>query len=290
MWDELGILPTSNRGEIRRAYAICLKALDLDREPEAFQRLRAAYEEALDLAKGECAQQSARAPAAPFVYVSETRSEVRGETDDTSRLEAETVAAVEDALARGHVAEAAALYQRAWAAGILRLPADEPLLERMVDAAIDPAADPTTFRTVLALADGTVLRPGAVLHHSERQRKVAARLEGESWYEGILATADGRAPGTPRRARRSARYLLGRGWRLWLSHKEEDDFDALLAAYATQCPSIGHRIAPSWIAALKRRVAGSRRRGTIYLVVFFILVVLTQIWGVGFNFGGVFDP
>ncbi|HVM81495.1 MAG TPA: hypothetical protein VMU06_20910 [Stellaceae bacterium] len=46
-WDGLGIPPTSDAREIQRAYARRLRALDIDREPAAFQALRSAYEAAL---------------------------------------------------------------------------------------------------------------------------------------------------------------------------------------------------------------------------------------------------
>jgi hypothetical protein len=47
MWDELGIEPTRDAKAVRRAYAVRLRTIDPDRDPAAFQRLRAAYERAL---------------------------------------------------------------------------------------------------------------------------------------------------------------------------------------------------------------------------------------------------
>src|ERR1700716_3732370 len=47
MWNELGIAPCEDPKAIRRAYAAQLKKLDPDRDPEAFARLRGAFEWAL---------------------------------------------------------------------------------------------------------------------------------------------------------------------------------------------------------------------------------------------------
>ena len=50
IWDELGIPPARDAKAIRRAYAARLKRLDPDSDPAAFQRLRQAYEAALEQA------------------------------------------------------------------------------------------------------------------------------------------------------------------------------------------------------------------------------------------------
>jgi len=57
-WDRLGIAPTRETGDIRRAYAQVLKTIDAAADPAAFHTLRQAYEAAL-------AQAAGGAPAAP---------------------------------------------------------------------------------------------------------------------------------------------------------------------------------------------------------------------------------
>lgn len=47
VWNELGIAPTHDEPSIRRAYAKRLKALNVEAQPERFQTLRQAYEQAL---------------------------------------------------------------------------------------------------------------------------------------------------------------------------------------------------------------------------------------------------
>lgn len=51
VWQQLGIAPTVDEREIRRAYARRLKAVHPEDDPEGFQRLRAAYEVAMDAAR-----------------------------------------------------------------------------------------------------------------------------------------------------------------------------------------------------------------------------------------------
>ncbi len=62
IWEQLGIAPTHDAAEIRRAYAARVKQVNPEDDAEAFQRLRAAYEFAMNLA-------SMRAPGSSPVAV-----------------------------------------------------------------------------------------------------------------------------------------------------------------------------------------------------------------------------
>ena len=61
VWQELGIAPTAEMREIRRAYAQRLRHTHPEDDPEGFQRLRAAYESALAAAMSEAADGAAPA-------------------------------------------------------------------------------------------------------------------------------------------------------------------------------------------------------------------------------------
>jgi len=63
-WALLGIAPTRQAHEIKRAYAARLKTVRPDDDPAGFQALRQAYEWAL----GRCGEQPAPAPA-PMVHL-----------------------------------------------------------------------------------------------------------------------------------------------------------------------------------------------------------------------------
>ena len=64
-WNELGLAPTHEVGEIQRAYARRLKTLDLSSEREAFRALRRAYEAALIAAAGETGPEPETAEEGP---------------------------------------------------------------------------------------------------------------------------------------------------------------------------------------------------------------------------------
>jgi hypothetical protein len=50
IWTELGIAPTDDKKEIKKAYAKNLKIKSPEKDPDGFQRLRSAYERAMEFA------------------------------------------------------------------------------------------------------------------------------------------------------------------------------------------------------------------------------------------------
>lgn len=50
IWTELGIAPTGDKKEIKKAYAKQLKIKSPEKDPDGFQRLRYAYERAMEFA------------------------------------------------------------------------------------------------------------------------------------------------------------------------------------------------------------------------------------------------
>jgi hypothetical protein len=110
MWDELGIAPCDDPKAIRRAYAARLKKLDPDRDPEAFARLRQAFEQALSAAGRDPRPAAASAPQAapereadPAAEHSGT-SEPEGDADGGASTAAPSAASPVDRTRTEHIA------------------------------------------------------------------------------------------------------------------------------------------------------------------------------------------
>jgi len=91
-WDVLGIEPTGDTREIRRAYARKLKLIQPEDDPEGFQALRNAYEWALHLAvAGDLAAGSGNEPEAEPVAVSEAEPAPAPDPEPRTQVDADAL-------------------------------------------------------------------------------------------------------------------------------------------------------------------------------------------------------
>lgn len=305
MWDELRIAPTDDPKTIRRAYAARLKALDPDRQPDAFGRLRDAFERALtdatrrrqgadadnppaaisdeppDLADngepvGDPALGSVRIPldtdsmsnaAGPAQRLPEQVAEAQ-ESESEVRDRALLVA-LDVSMRHRDAVEAAALYIKAAATGALSLRRSRDILEQLLAAVVDdPNFDDATFRD-LARSFGW---NGATFHPPGETilcEKLRSRILADEWYERLRKDSVAKGSRAVRRRAKIARLLLKRHRRWWVPRVDKAALRMCLNDYRSHRPWLSHRLDLEWIDWLDRR----SRRAEIRSVSFYVLLL-----------------
>ena len=169
-WEALGLDPTDDAEAVKRAYRARLKVVGPDRDPEGFQRLRAAYEAVMT------GLEAPRPPAAPEV-----------DPDLTGRLLA-TVAAHR---AAGNEAGAIAAIDAAMAAHPPGSPAAEAIEDALLGGiALDRVLSPGLFMAMVDRFDWRDANGRAAGTDAERHAILLDRVAAEEWIAGLRASAD----------------------------------------------------------------------------------------------------
>ena len=309
MWDELGIAPCADRKAIRRAYAARLKKLDPDRDPDAFARLRDAFECALRDAGDDDSRQSPDAPPPASAdrdadpVEDDTQAAVepvaepdRGPPDATrsSAAPAESVqtpdlqpllppvdrddirdrallTALEAALRRRDGNAATVLYYRAAATGALSLESAPDAMERVLAVAVDDLTlAADTFRNLVRIAGLEKPRSRAqAAAESELHRRVLARLQALDWYDHLLATAKQRKGRAARRQAKIARLILRQIGRYRQPRVDKIALRSWIDQYKTHAAWLEDRIDPSWMEVVDKRL---RRRELFWTTIYTLLI------------------
>jgi hypothetical protein len=296
LWQELGIAPCRDRKAIRRAYAVRLKQLDPDRNPEAFARLRHAFEWALSRARQEDRPAAAPPPADPdgAEPVQESAEESAEESAGGSAAEADDEASKDDvrpqadlqpsapaldrddirdrallvaldaALQQRDAAAAMALYYRAAATGALSLQHADVIGRVLAVAVDDVTLGGAAFRRLIRTI-GLDASWSRARIDGELRRRVLARIRAEDWYDDLLATAQQRKGQNARHRAKIARLVLGRIGRYWHPSVDKTALRSWLAQYNTHAAWLADRIDPAWPRKLERRL---RRREMFWLALY----------------------
>jgi hypothetical protein len=306
MWEVLGIAPTADPKAIRRAYAVRLRQIDPDRDLAGFARLRQALEWGLAQAAQPADLPADRTPrnprhdAEPVVMrreelspdiearrapIASTPREEAGNAPapaDETVLDRSLLVGLESALQRRDAAAAARLYVRASATGALPLGDGERMLARLFTVALaDTRFERAEFRTLAKTFGWDRPQLDSAVVSDVRQR-VFARLAAENWYDDLAEVAARRLIFRRKRVR-AARLLLRRirGWGLF--RIDRPTLRALLDEHAHHEAWLRDRIAPTWVATLKRRM---RRREllanaslALFLAVLLLNVVIVVVGG-----------
>ncbi len=311
MWGELGIEPTADATVIRRAYAQRLRAIDPDRDPAAFQRLREAYEAALSSSARDTGRKTrrgkaSRAPVAdpvplesapsasaaspPSAAETASASPPRpkdqleppqdvAETLQHYRAEARPVLdALDRALDDRDAQRALALFDEAIAKGLLPLTPDQRFVERLTEVvAGDPGVPAETFQRLLRTFGWDTYPGGA---HASQPRSLApsiGRLKAAAWYAQLRADANERRFGPREADRNFARVMLGHNRLLpmFAGPAVRNRLRAELAQYDHHRPWLDGRFDPArieWLREKTREKVGGKR-SRIFTGLFFIVVV-----------------
>jgi hypothetical protein len=282
LWEELGIAPCRDRKAIRRAYAARLKKLEPDRNPEAFARLRRAFEWALSRAGSEDGPgPSAEPPPASADRDAPAEDNVRPPSGSEAQADREPPAldhddirdrvlliALDAALQQRDASPAIALYYRAAATGALSLQGADVIGRLLAVAVDDVTLGGSAFRHLIRTVglDASWSR-GRI--DPELRRRLLARLRAEDWYDDLLTTAQQRKGATARARAKIARLLLRRIGRHWHPRVDKTALRSWLAQYNIHAAWLGHRIDPAWPKKLERRL---RRRETFWLILYALFV------------------
>ena len=195
MWEELGIAPTKDVRQIRRAYANRLRAIEGDRDGAAFMRLRQAFEAALAWARQGEGHPSvaperiaADRPLPRMRDVTATAQSAGVAAPDEQGAEAETASALADcrrAIGAGDTEAAFGLVQAASVKGLIPLAeGSEVFAELMALALGDRGLSAERLREMVRWGNWDA-GGGA----DDLRDAVLTRLEGEEWHAGLVAAA-----------------------------------------------------------------------------------------------------
>jgi len=216
MWQVLGIEATDDPSAIRRAYAARLKAINPDREPEAFRALRQAYESAL--ARSEHAARRRFGPP-PKLDPEEEEAETdptiddeAGEDDASDKRDGARIEKVPDeteALLASAARESTQVRQKfrnllacedwlgaatelvsASARGLLPLMEEERLAAEVVTGALrDRETTPVDLRVIARCLHWDEPLPWNRGEQDALRQRLRARLDAETWHEGVVKQA-----------------------------------------------------------------------------------------------------
>jgi hypothetical protein len=273
MWDVLGIAPTTDTDAVRRAYVAKLRAIDVEREPAAFIRLREAYEAAL--AAGAYAQFNDDTETGDLAPIEEETALAEETIDVTPRREA-TLAkpqpvpppappveieieedpeeAIDDALEKSGVVAAWQVFEHAMATGAIGLGREAPLMNRLVAAALDyrEPGSAAFFRSVIATVGPT--KPSRDDDLADLRTVITDRLAAEKWLDETENNAAKRAFGKRKFVVRASRILLGRKRRYRRSRAMLSAIQQLLGEYRVHRFWLEPRLDAERMAGLEKRL------------------------------------
>ena len=302
MWEVLGIAPTADITAVRRAYVAKLRAIDVEREPAAFIRLREAYEGALAAgANGESDEdaewdedfaeaQDETALAEEAVDIAPHARGARGRSFSGPppappaeiEIEKDPEWAIDNALEKDGVVAAWRVFEHAMATGAIGLGQEAALMNRLVAAALDYRGPGSAafFRSIIATLGAT--KPSRDDDLADLRTIITERLAAEKWLDEIENNAGQRAFGKRKFVVLASRILLGRKRRYRRRQALLSAMQRLLGEYHVHHFWLHPRLGAEHMAALEKRLQRDfvikKRRGNIIAIAVLTFLALDFLW------------
>jgi len=314
MWEVLGIAPTADTTAVRRAYVAKLRAIDVEREPAAFIRLREAFEGALEAAARGFIPLATEDEDADDAQTVQSYAQYDERDDESGAQEitpAEPLAApmpvkdaspvplveidmeddpewaIDDALEDKNQGVAAAwqIFEHAMATGAIGLREQVTLTRKLVASALDDTrpGSAATFRAIIAIVGAS--KSGRHDELADLRDRITARLLAEDWLDQLGQKARKRAYGAQRFNIIAARVLLGIKPKYRRSHAVLNALKQLLAEYRRHDEWLAGRLGARAEALEKRLpddVRRRKRRDMIFLLAFFTFIAIDLIYALFF--------
>jgi hypothetical protein len=296
----LGLEPTGDKTEVRRAYRTQLRTIDPDNDPAAFIALRQAFEEALkwtpedyhdDQADDEQRFETWKKPSAakpddvPANEPERTPPEGRPQADSRGE-DRKLIAAFDRATQNRRATEAEPLFNAIMARGIAELGAETTLIEQFLTAALRdlnyPAARLEDYTKRLLTPDFVRADEKLTQLHDE----IHKRLEAETWYASLRDQAGARWLWSwkKRQQRRVARLFLKQRWQGVFLRVNGTMLDRALVQYRAHLDWMVERLDGAWMARIERKRKRQLRRGLYYAWAVLAFLGLDVLYVVGRGF------
>jgi hypothetical protein len=301
MWDVLGITATDDGKAVRRAYAARLKTMDPDREPAAFQRLRAAYDWALKVTSVRTSPAGIPSDSTdiqradlPETQVPSAPEAARPPPDPADAEHATLIQMINTAFGAGDTRNGLKLVIGGLAKGIIGMRERDQVLEAIMPAVVrDGNLTPQEYLALLHDIGWNLLpRRSDVI--SQVHMAALERAEAERWFLELLKTAARRnrprwrawklrawIPGVFES--RAARAFLRSGQFVRLSPAGVTPLRRQFESFRHYSNWVAHRFDPARIAGVERILRWSPvtlKTGRFLLVVLGLLVIGTLAVGV----------
>ncbi len=301
VWALLGIAETFDKAAIRRAYALRMRAIDMETGREAFVALRAAYETALtyedeaslswvfegpdDFVPG---QDETDAPPPPYDLLEQHSAEpteaeaLRTFLDDAAVHPLRPIEQIEHIVAKSGLAAAWRVSLGWLANGEISVGEQQDAAAALLSHAVKDTTLPRETFIEMTKVLGLSAHRGRFETHPELKAAIDDRLGAYRWFDSVKADAAEQPQGKREHKIRAARALLRQDRRFPPKYETMLALKLLIDTYRSHESLLADMIEPEFLAQLEARTKKLLRRAESTTL--FTLRLVFQGFIIGFAF------